>query len=116
MNLKELKAAMEYRATPAEIFISYCTHPETVRKVDQAELGQMLRKLRIAKGVSLRKMAGDLGFSAPFLSDLERGRRNWTVARVGEFLKLLPQPVQMPSLQIRSNARTRAADPAETNP
>ena len=52
-----------------------------VTKVDQinhAEAGRMIREFRTGKGYSLRWLAGKLGFSAPFVSDLERGNRNWT--------------------------------------
>lgn len=37
-----------------------------------------MRRRREACAVSLRRLAIAMGFSAPHLSDLERGRRNWT--------------------------------------
>ena len=37
-----------------------------------------LRDLRKAKGLSLRQLAKSLHFSAPYLSDIELGRRNCT--------------------------------------
>jgi len=38
--------------------------------------GAFLQSKREEKGVTLRKMAEILGFSAPFLSDVEKDRRN----------------------------------------
>lgn len=38
--------------------------------------GAFLQKKREEKGITLRKMAEMLGFSAPFLSDVEKDRRN----------------------------------------
>lgn len=39
------------------------------------KLGQRIRQLREAQGLSLRALAEKVGVSAPFLSDLEHGRR-----------------------------------------
>lgn len=41
-----------------------------------ANFGEYIAKKRIEKGITLRKMADMLGCSAPFLSDVERDRRN----------------------------------------
>ena len=41
-------------------------------------LGQRIRELREERDVSLRELAKRLGVSAPFLSDVELGRRNPT--------------------------------------
>lgn len=38
--------------------------------------GDFVRKARTAKGISLRCLADDLGYSAPYLSDIENGKRN----------------------------------------
>ena len=38
--------------------------------------GEFLQKKREEKKITLRKMAEKLGFSAPFLSDVEKDRRN----------------------------------------
>lgn len=40
------------------------------------------RKKRLKSGHSLRFIASCMGVSAPFLHDLERGKRNWPIARV----------------------------------
>ncbi|MBP5091555.1 MAG: helix-turn-helix transcriptional regulator [Bacilli bacterium] len=39
------------------------------------EFGELLRQTRISKGMSLRTLADRLGVSAPYLSDVEKGRR-----------------------------------------
>lgn len=44
---------------------------------DNAILGAKMRMLRESKGISLRSMARRLRYSAAYLSDLERGERNW---------------------------------------
>ena len=41
-------------------------------------LGEAIRRARVAKGMSLRKLAGKVGLSPPFFSDLEHGRRSTT--------------------------------------
>jgi transcriptional regulator with XRE-family HTH domain len=46
--------------------------------IDHEKTGDGWRKIRESKGVSLRNLAQTMGVSAPYLSDLERGRRNWT--------------------------------------
>jgi DNA-binding XRE family transcriptional regulator len=50
---------------------------KTVDVIDHAATGESYRRLRKSFGVSLRALAKQLKVSAPFLSDLERGRRNW---------------------------------------
>ncbi len=40
-----------------------------------ATLGEAIRYLRLQRGLSLRELARRVGISAPFLSDIERGRR-----------------------------------------
>ena len=41
----------------------------------EVSLGQRLRELRDKVSLSLRKLADQIGISAPFLSDIELGRR-----------------------------------------
>lgn len=41
-----------------------------------ANFGEYIARKRVEKGITLRKMADMLGCSAPFLSDVERDRRN----------------------------------------
>ncbi len=55
------------------------------RVVDHEATGKLMRKFRIEKGESLRSVAKRMGVSAPFLSDLELGRRHWTEEKVEQF-------------------------------
>ena len=50
----------------------------TGREPNQAETGLWFRAHREQQGISLRVMAGRLGISPSFLSNLEQGRRVWT--------------------------------------
>ena len=43
--------------------------------MDELTLGQTVRSKRLERGLSLRALAVRLGVSAPFLSDVELGRR-----------------------------------------
>lgn len=42
---------------------------------DVKVLGQAVRHLRTIRGMSLRALAAEVGVTAPFLSDVEHGRR-----------------------------------------
>lgn len=58
-----------------------------IELIDHAKTGEEMRRLRESSGKSLRAVAAKMGISAPYLSDLEKGRRNWTVARAMAFQK-----------------------------
>ena len=45
---------------------------------DDAAVGQDHKARRESSGKSLRTVAKAMGISAPYLSDLERGRRGWS--------------------------------------
>ena len=45
-------------------------------KESYQNFGEFLQKKRIEKGITLRSMAEKLGVSAPYLSDVEKDRRN----------------------------------------
>jgi len=45
-------------------------------------LGQRVRALRVAKGMSLRELGRAMDVSLPFLSDLERDRRTPSPSRI----------------------------------
>ena len=51
------------------------------REIDHASAGKEIRTARDAAKMSLRRLADVLKISAPYLYDLETGRRNWTVER-----------------------------------
>jgi hypothetical protein len=61
----------------------------TAETVDHQAAGAAVRQRRIARGISLRSFARVMEISPSYLSDLERGRRNWTKNLwVGAMLKL----------------------------
>lgn len=93
--------AMNRKATVAEAFLGHCSKIVERREIDHVALGYMLRKRRIAQSVSLRAHAAKLKLSAPYVSDLELGRRGWSLARVEAYLGALPEMPDAPSLQIR---------------
>jgi len=52
-------------------------------------LGAKLRGKRVECGVSVREMARRIGFSAAYVSDVETGRRNVTIAFADAFMEAL---------------------------
>lgn len=62
---------------------------ETVEKIDHAATGALIRKHRMSKGKSLRWLAKQMKITAPFLSDLELGRRNWKGERFNQAIAIL---------------------------
>lgn len=63
-------------------------HSKQVNLIDHVATGKIAMRRRKALGLSLRQASAIMGFSAPFLSDLERGRRNWNPNALEKF-KLL---------------------------
>ncbi len=55
--------------------------------------GERMRKLRLERGITLKRMAGDLGVSPAYLSALEhgkRGRPGWhLIQRVNAFFNII---------------------------
>ena len=62
-----------------------------VDTVDHVATGRLVRERRMALGMSVREAGAVMGISAPYLCDLERGRRNWSQAAIDR-LKLLRKP------------------------
>lgn len=58
---------------------------ESVQRINHYETGRKMRLFRESKERSLRSVAEEMGISAAFLSDLERGRRNWSDKLVSQF-------------------------------
>jgi len=56
--------------------------------VDHVATGKMVRERRKALGMTVREAGKIMGISAPYLCDLERGRRNWNDTVIAK-LKLL---------------------------
>lgn len=72
--------------SPPSSFIRYST-PEPV--IDHAATGAAFRQFRVSQKVSLRQLADLVGISAAYLSDLELGRRQWTVEKEDAFRRVL---------------------------
>ncbi len=47
--------------------------------------------MRERAGMSVRRLAKEMGFSAPFVSDLELGRRNWTASNFDKAKAILAE-------------------------
>ena len=56
---------------------------------DQKTIGASMRSKRYAYGKSLRQVAIKMGKSAPYISDLELGRRQWNAGLIADFEKAL---------------------------
>lgn len=59
----------------------------TGKSYDHAYVGAEMRKFRKSRGVVLRVVADKLGYSIPYLSDLEKGYRNWRTDLIEKFKK-----------------------------
>ena len=57
--------------------------------LDPRTVGQQMRELREKKSVSVREIARKLGLSAPYISDLELGRRAFNAALIQRYKKAL---------------------------
>lgn len=67
-----------------------CRHCNgTGKEPDQLALGTEMRRKRVAAKKSLREVAIAMNFSAPYLSDLELGRRLWNADLMAAFEKAL---------------------------
>lgn len=60
-----------------------------------AEMGKAIKALRLHKKMSLRKCAGDAKISAPFLSDIEKGRRSMSDDTCEMILGVLMPDIRM---------------------
>ena len=60
-----------------------------VETIDHQETGKRSRKERNALGLSLRKVAELMDLGPPYLSDLERGRRNWNAKLMQQYCNAL---------------------------
>ncbi len=67
-----------------------CSHcGGTGREMDPVAIGKQLRELRQKAGMSLRTVADRLGFTAPYISDLERGNRSFTQELAAKYREAL---------------------------
>jgi len=58
----------------------------TLTKIDHVATGDTMARLRRSTRMTMREMARRLGISAPYLCDLEHGRRNWSVGWVTAYV------------------------------
>jgi transcriptional regulator with XRE-family HTH domain len=61
----------------------------SMEEIDHKVAGELIRKARLQRGLSLRSLAETMKISAPHLSDLERGNPTWTVKRFNQVLAIL---------------------------
>lgn len=81
---------------------------KTVRVVDHEATGKLWRETRKGLGISLRALAKELDVSAAYLSDLERGRRNWTEELETRYIKGLTATGKTPCNWKAPSPHTRA--------
>ncbi len=62
---------------------------KTTQVIDHIATGAKARESREKLNLSLRSVARKMGYSAAFISDLERGRRNWDKPLTQNFSKAL---------------------------
>jgi transcriptional regulator with XRE-family HTH domain len=61
----------------------------STQSLDHIAIGAMARQQRERSGFSLREVARRLDLSAAYVSNLERGRNNWTEKRFADFRRAL---------------------------
>jgi transcriptional regulator with XRE-family HTH domain len=66
-----------------------CSDERTIQEINHVATGAQFRRERIRLGISLRSLARAAGQTAPYLSDLELGRRNWTQEKLASLSKIL---------------------------
>ena len=59
--------------------------------LDARSVGQALRAERKAARFGLREVARQMGISAPYLHDLEHGRRAWTEEMIDRYRQIISQ-------------------------
>lgn len=57
------------------------------------QLGQRIRRLRAAKGLSQEALADEAGLDRSYMSGVERGVRNVSVLNLAKIAKALKQPI-----------------------
>ena len=62
-----------------------------VKQPDQLATGENARKFRKEQGLSLKRVADRMGITSAYLSDLERGRRNWNEKIILEFCRAMSE-------------------------
>lgn len=67
---------------------------KTQRVFDHTETGRNARAQRKGHGLSLREVAEEMNISGMYLSDLERGKRNWNPILVDAFNRSIDAAVK----------------------
>lgn len=84
-----------------EYILNFFSRPQQVWVIDARALGQWCRDWRKSTGLSLREAARRAKWSAPYVGDLELGRRKWTLKTLTRYLKAIPGEAKRPEMQIR---------------
>jgi predicted transcriptional regulator len=61
------------------------------REVDNEATGKAAKKFRELHRMSQAKIARKMGFTPPYICDLEKGRRQWTPELVESYKKAVEQ-------------------------
>lgn len=64
----------------------------TGRIPDPHAIGAAMKARRIAARLTLREVARRMGFTAPYISDLENGRRPWNDVALARYATALVDP------------------------
>lgn len=64
---------------------------KVVRVIDHQKAADSIREARKRSGMTQRELARRLGFSACYVSDLEKGRRNWTEDNFRKALEIVSE-------------------------
>jgi DNA-binding XRE family transcriptional regulator len=71
-------------------------------------IGEWMRQYREESGVSLRWLAEEMGVSPPFLSDMERGNRRYTLPHIDRALAICPHANDLIQSSPNSTGQPRA--------
>lgn len=82
LELSTSREALQVRVTDTGLL-----RPSAVTRANHApnDSGEALRALRTRHGLSLRKVAAQIGWSCAYLSDLETGKRLFTAEKAKRF-------------------------------
>ena len=97
-----------------EYILNFFSKTLEVRVVDGVKLGRWLRDWREECGLSLREAGRRMKWSAPYVGDLELGRRKWTLKTLTRYIAAIPGDRKRPEMMIRTTSK--ATLPASTHP
>jgi len=83
---------------------------EKVKSMMYANFGEFISQKRVEKQITLRKMADMLGVSAPFLTDVEKDRRNpFDMEKLTQLAKILDLSNEERELMFNLSGKKRNA-------